>query len=610
MATTNSTLPAAQSGLPAWLRNRWGIAAALATLYLLVYIAWTFFKWGGHDNQALISNLAFLPMSLFASIAAWRVAADSTLDRRLRQAWLILGLSVFAYFLGDLVWFFIESVLGQSPFPSLADVFYLLFYPLALAGLLALPGGPISRAERFKFLLDMAIVMTAAWMVVWFFVISPSTSVGGEDSSLAQIISAAYPIADLVAMAGIVWLLLRKIEPALRSALVLFMVGLLAFVVTDLLFAYSNLTNTYESGGWIDVGWVAAYWLFALAALRQRYPASEHAPDGWSAKVLEWLPLVLPFLAIGLGYGMVLVIANDRFALGVQVQGLFVGAGLLTAFVVGRQVVTLRDNMTLNTELRTISGELEHRVEERTRELQQSQEALLASQKLASTGAMAAGIAHEVGNPLNTIAAASEALQFQIDDNSLDLEALKEYVPVIHRAVWHAARIVQTLRNFSRGSQPELVPQSLEQVLDDALFLMTYQIEHWPKIKVTTSYTPDLPAVLCDRNQVAQVLINLLTNARDAMPNGGTIQIRTLKLDDKAVFEVQDEGAGIPAEELSKILAPFFTTKPIGKGSGLGLSIVSGIVRDHHGTLTVLSEGLGKGATFRVVLPFAESSHS
>jgi signal transduction histidine kinase len=171
--------------------------------------------------------------------------------------------------------------------------------------------------------------------------------------------------------------------------------------------------------------------------------------------------------------------------------------------------------------------------------------------------------------------------------------------------VWHAARIVQTLRTFSRGSQPELVPQDLAQVIGDALFLMGNQLERWKNVKLSTEFEPGLPKVLCDRNQIAQVLINLLTNACDAMPDGGAITLRLARSPAGAVIEVTDEGMGIDADKVEKIFDPFYTTKDIGKGSGLGLSIVDGIVRAHNGTVSVQSVGPGPGATFTVTLPFA-----
>jgi hypothetical protein len=134
MAARDDAWPSPARLLPAWLRNRWGAASGVALGYLLVYIAWMYFQWGGPENQIRLADLASLPLSLFAAVAGWRVARDTSLDPRVRRAWLILGVSSFASFLGDVLWFYLEGVLGVPPFPSVADLFYLLFYPLALMG--------------------------------------------------------------------------------------------------------------------------------------------------------------------------------------------------------------------------------------------------------------------------------------------------------------------------------------------------------------------------------------------------------------------------------------------------------------------------------------------
>jgi|GEM_PF-913847 len=588
--------------IPHWLRNPWGILAGVATLYILLYYAWTYFHWGGDDAIIFIGDLSPLPVSLFASLAAWRVAADPRLDRRLRQAWLFLGLCVFSQFIADAIWSYIEIVLQVDAFPSAADIFYLLFYPMALIGLVSFREAPLSQGDRLKFALDLSIVMIAAWMLIWYFIIVP-TAAANEGDLLSQVLAAAYPIGDLVVLGGIVALLFRRPEGATRAALLIFLAGLLVFIAGDLLYGYTSLLETYETGGWIDLTWITAYLLFAFAALRQPYLSeATAAEEGWE-RVTERLTLTLPFLAIGLGYGLLIFVSLQGFTGGAQVQGLFIGAALLTAAVIGRQMVTLRENARLNAELQAFSAELEQRVALRTEELRKSQDALFASQKLASVGTLAAGVVHEVSNPLNTILAAADSLEAKLEEPTVDPEGLKFYIPIINRAAWHAARIVQALRTYSRGSAPELTRQNLAEVVDDALLLMGYQLKKWDNVKLVTELDLDLPEVVCDRNQIAQVMINLLNNARDAMADGGTVTLRTRHTPEGAVIEVADQGMGIAPEAVSKIFDPFFTTKGIGRGSGLGLSIVTGILRAHNGTIQVHSDGLGQGATFTVTLP-------
>jgi len=350
-----------QNLIPVWLRNRWGIVCGALGLYILLYTAWTRFHWGATEsfrlipswdvdrNFALISDLAYQPVSIFATIVAWRIAFNAALDTKLRRAWFILGLAVLAQTLGDTIWFYLEVILGQEPFPSAADIFYIAFYPLALLGLLSLPSAPLRPTERWRVGLDLAVVMVTAWMAIWFFIISP-TAAQYENGKLDQILAAAYPVGDLVLLGGIFVLLFRSTEGAVRSMLMLYLTGLLLNVAGDLSYAYASLQGTYVSGGWMDLSWILAYWFFALAAIRQKY-TKDPALGSLSARVFARSSFALPLVAIGLGYGMLIWVARSGFAADSAVQSLFIGAGLLTIFVVGRQVMALRDNQRLNGEL-------------------------------------------------------------------------------------------------------------------------------------------------------------------------------------------------------------------------------------------------------------------
>lgn len=603
----DTELPNQRASGAHWLRGRWGTASGGASVYLIAFAAWTFFQWGGDQYAPLISNLAFFPISLFAVAAAGRTVADRALEPRLRRAWIILAAAVVSLLAGDLIYSCFDTLLNlprESNLYYLVDAFYLGFYPLVLWGLLRLLYAPLRRSERLKFALDLLIVMTGASMVVWYFIISP-VAVANRSDLASQIAAAVYPVGDLVVLGGIVSLLLRRPDNATRSALILYLTGLLCFVGADLISAYTTLARKEVGGDPVSIGWMAAYVLFALAAIRQRYLEPDPAAEQWSARLLERMSPILPFAATMLGYGLVIFVAGKELTLGSQ--GVLFSAVLLTGFVVGRQLVTLRENARLNAELRAFSADLEQRVVERTLQLRRSQEALSASQRLASVGTLAAGIVHEVSAPLGAIVTAGESLEAQLKDGSLDHEMLATVLPIINRSAWHAARIVQTLRGYSRRSAPALHPEILMGVVQDTLLLMEYQVKSWGRVKLVKDLEPNTAVVMCDPNQIIQVLINLLSNARDAMPDGGIVTLRTRQTPTMAVIEVADQGVGIAPENIDKIFDPFFTTKSLDEksGLGLGLSIVADIVRAHNGTIEVHSDGIGHGATFTVTLPLA-----
>ena len=223
------------------------------------------------------------------------------------------------------------------------------------------------------------------------------------------------------------------------------------------------------------------------------------------------------------------------------------------------------------------------------------------SEKLAALGTMAAGLAHELNNPIGVISSRIEIML-------LDAEAqpvygqLAEDLRVLHRHAQRVARIAHGLLSFSRQSSGRRGPVDLNHLVEETLLLVERPITK-QGVKVTRRLGPDLPPLWGDGNTLQQVVLNLLTNARDAVDGGGEITVETSRADgepDAVRLLVRDTGPGIPSEALPRIFDPFFTTKA--EGTGLGLSISYGIVRDHHGTVDVESRP-GEGTTFILTFP-------
>jgi signal transduction histidine kinase len=237
-------------------------------------------------------------------------------------------------------------------------------------------------------------------------------------------------------------------------------------------------------------------------------------------------------------------------------------------------------------------------------ERKQMEAKLVASQRLADLGRLAAGVAHEINSPLQVITGVSRSLMDRLQQGTLATERLERNLDVIHRSGWRCADIVRALRTYAHASAAQIEPNDLNEMVEDTLLLIENQLKSWSNIAVETDLTPDLPPLRCDRNQITQVLINLLTNARDAVPAGGKITIGTAYDAESArlVLAVSDTGVGIAESIQANLFDPFFTTKPAGEGTGLGLSIVAGIVRAHAGEIDVNSV-VGKGTTFTVYLP-------
>lgn len=293
---------------------------------------------------------------------------------------------------------------------------------------------------------------------------------------------------------------------------------------------------------------------------------------------------------------------------------------------------------------------LEHLVDQRTVQFRQASEALqreiderkqlegqlVQSEKLASLGQLAAGVAHEINNPIGFISSnlgtldgyfqqllamlgayhtagqnlpAEAAAQLQQLREHLELDYLLEDIPTLIReskeGIGRVGQIVRDLKDFSRvDSHQEWQWANLQQGIESTLNIVAGELKY--KADVVKEYQ-DLPDIECLPSQINQVIMNLVINAAQAMgPERGTITLRTGVQGETAIIEVADTGSGIAPETLQKIFDPFFTTKPVGQGTGLGLSLSYGIVKKHGGDISVRST-LGAGTTFRVQLPLRQN---
>jgi two-component system NtrC family sensor kinase len=236
-------------------------------------------------------------------------------------------------------------------------------------------------------------------------------------------------------------------------------------------------------------------------------------------------------------------------------------------------------------------------------ELVRRQEILVQAHKLQAIGTLTAGVAHELNNPINNLMLTAAALQD--DYGELDDAERLEMASDLVRESERARDIVRNLLDFAREREVELEPLDVEEIITETLQLAANQIK-LSKVKVDGEVEENLPPVHGDRHQLTQVFLNLVLNALDAMPQGGTLTISLEKSPDRRSVSIRlaDTGVGIPEENLTSIFAPFFSTKKHAKGTGLGLSVSLGIIKQHGGDIRVDSQP-GLGTTFTVSLPIA-----
>ena len=252
---------------------------------------------------------------------------------------------------------------------------------------------------------------------------------------------------------------------------------------------------------------------------------------------------------------------------------------------------------------------LEQRVDQKTRELKRAHEHALHTEKMASIGKMAAVLAHEINNPLSGILTYAKLLRKWIESEDGGKSRRRDICDSLELIASESRRcgdLVKNLLTFSRTTPMNLQATNLNQVIDRAMRLIQHQLD-LAGIVVQPELDPDLPLVVCDGAHIEQVLLALMMNALDAMPQGGNLWVTTkLNREDNVVrIIVRDDGCGIPPEILPRLFEPFLTTKETGKGVGLGLAISRSILERHNGNIEVQSE-VGRGTTFTVTLPWDE----
>jgi two-component system NtrC family sensor kinase len=254
---------------------------------------------------------------------------------------------------------------------------------------------------------------------------------------------------------------------------------------------------------------------------------------------------------------------------------------------------------------------LEQRVEQKTRELKRAHEHALHTEKMASIGKMAAVLAHEINNPLSGILTYAKLLHKWIDHENGRLSRRQDICDSLDLIASESRRcgdLVKNLLAFSRATPMNLQATDLNRVLEQSLRLVHHQLD-LGAVQVQTQLDPDLPLVQCDSAQIEQVLLALMMNAVDAMPQGGNLWLTTKAVQESNQVQivVRDDGSGIAPEILPQIFEPFLTTKETGHGVGLGLAISHSILERHNGKIEVQSE-LGRGTTFTVTLPWEGES--
>src|SRR5438477_580606 len=340
-----------------------------------------------------------------------------------------------------------------------------------------------------------------------------------------------------------------------------------------------------------------------VAEWMRRGPQREGVPGGSIVR----LPLVHEDEPLGV---LEVVIPTGRYE-GIAHDVVVVAARILAPVIAATELSQdsgeTRHYRITKIPMRQDGGDISHviTIGEDITEWRQAQQRLTETEKLAAVGQLAAGVMHEINNPLATILACCEALALRTEDLPPgDRHGYDEYLKIIDAEVQRCRRIVESLLDFSRPKGGDKKPTDVNGVVEQTLFLLKHHAR-FKRLTVVRELASGLPPVLGDHERLILSFIALMLNAMDAMDSRGTLTVRSRINPDRAdeiLLEFIDTGTGIKREDLPKIFEPFFTTKPQGRGTGLGLSICYGIIAEHRGRIDVESQ-IGVGSNFRVYLP-------
>lgn len=246
-----------------------------------------------------------------------------------------------------------------------------------------------------------------------------------------------------------------------------------------------------------------------------------------------------------------------------------------------------------------------------TADLKRYQAHIIRSGKLAAIGELASSVAHEINNPLNTMAVCSQALMDRAKSSDLrareDFEDFPEYLETINSEIFRCKKITSDLLNFSRHKDPVWDMIDINRVIQETVPLVSHLFKQGRPPSIELDLSDDLPLVRADTDQIKQVILNILINAFDHMPEGGKVRVATAARDSGVLVSISDTGCGIPQENINRVFEPFFTTKKYGKGTGLGLAVCQRIIDNHQGRIEVSSE-VSKGSTFTIELPLVRKT--
>ncbi len=547
------------------------MAMIIAVIILTSYTTISFLLSYDISLRTTVSDL-FIPLiSLAVVISLFYAAKQSRIfGPRVQIAWTLLAFAQLSFTIGEIIWAILEVGLGQSPFPSYADIFYTIYYPIFAIGILFLPRTSFNT-NIYRKTIDLAIVMISAALIFWIFLIIPTIETV-RGNSLEAILSLNYIVADFVLLFVLLDMLFNKIKSFTDTSLIFLAAGIMALISTDTIFAYQSLQNTYVSGGFTDIGWILSYLLIGLGAVCQINASKskyfDKSTESWFIKdKFPWISYI-PLIWVLVAYILLLWSYYQNYVSELIVLEL--GVGAIIVLVIIRQILSMRENRQLYLEAQK-EIELRKKTEKELKKALNEKEILVKE------------IHHRVKNNLAVISSLLNLQSRYIKDTEA-LDIFKESqnraksMALIHEYLYQS----DDLKRINFGEYINKLSTNLfhTYVVDSSLIKLNVDTEN----------------IMLDVNiaiPLGLVLNELVTNTmKHAFPDNkkGKMNIKFYSKGDEFILTISDNGIGLPEGLDYK------------NTDSLGLRLVNSLTDQINGSISL---NRNKGTTFKI--KFTES---